>query len=74
MLSELGKKYWVPPTRATLAGAAWLPRGAAGTGAGDGGGLYWSLALLVLRHLATWHRARSAIKSSASRRPSSLNK
>ncbi|KAI9513819.1 hypothetical protein NQZ68_039191 [Dissostichus eleginoides] len=35
MLSELGKKYWVPPTRATLAGAAWLPRGAAGTGVGD---------------------------------------
>jgi len=32
MLSELGKKYWVPPTRATLAGAAWPPRGAAGTG------------------------------------------
>lgn len=32
MLSELGKKYWVPPTRTTLAGAAWLPRGAAGTG------------------------------------------
>lgn len=56
MLSELGKKYWVPPTRATLAGAAWLPRGAAGTGVGDGG-LYWSLALLVLRHLATWHRS-----------------
>ena len=55
MLSELGKKYWVPPTRATLAGAACLPRGAAGTGVGDGG-LYWSLALLVLRHLATWHR------------------
>ena len=47
MLSELGKKYWVPPTRATLAGAAWLPRGAAGTGVGDGGftglWLYWCL-------------------------------
>lgn len=39
MLSELGKKYRVPPTRATLAGAAWLPRGAAGTGVGDGGRL-----------------------------------
>lgn len=46
-----------------MAGPAWLPRGAAGTGAADGG-LYWSLALLgpwllmVLRHLASWHRPR----------------
>lgn len=56
MLSELGKKYWVPPTRATLAGAAWLPRGAAGTGSVMVGFTGLRL-LLVLRHLATWHRA-----------------
>lgn len=64
MLSELAKKYRVPPTRATLAGAAWLTRGAAGTGlVMVMVGFSLALALLMLRHLATWHHA---IKSSAS--------
>lgn len=67
MLSELGKKYWDPPTRATLAGAAWLPRGAAGTGLVMVGSSLVSgfTGAQTFSDLAL----SSAIKSSASRHP-----
>lgn len=72
MLSELGKKYWVPPTRATLAGAAWLPRGAAGTGLVMVGftGLWLCWCAQTFSELAP----RAAIKSCASSHPSMFQK
>lgn len=71
MLSELGKKYWVPPTRAPFGRgrlvATWRSWHEA----------RWRRAplvsgfLLVLRHLATWHRAPPSAPLPAASSPSS---